>query len=61
MMIVEIDGEFREIKSNDEALRIAREHPDARFHRLHFRKDIGMFEDEVLTSGVKGIDYRGEE
>ena len=50
MIIVEVDGRMKVMKNNDEVLRMAREHPEARFHRLHYRKDTREFEDEVLTS-----------
>jgi len=39
-----------EIKDNKKVIQLARETPNARFHRLHFREDIKMFEDEVLSS-----------
>ena len=50
MIIVEFNGKFTEMSNNDLVLLIAKQYQNAKFHRLHFRKDIGKFEDEVLTS-----------
>jgi len=50
MIISEINDKFKEVKDEDELVNTAKKEPNARFHRLHFRRDTRMFEDEVLTA-----------
>ena len=49
IVVVEIDDILVQIYTENDLESLIDKFPDAKIHRLHFRRDLGKFVDEVLT------------